>query len=155
MRMKCSRPAARPSAERRARIVVYFVAATSALALAVGAGAQKQKEAWEYFKEPAFLSAYAKALGSKGRASWLAKRRGPAPEDRFVLVAGERYAMSAFCKAHDCEANSAVILYSPEKKAVFGTVFEQGMSALIGNPSPAVASELDRLWHAEWRSPAR
>jgi hypothetical protein len=87
-----------------------MAAATSLLlgVALVGAHAQKSKEAWEYFKEPAFKSAYIKALGPKSKTGWLAKRDGPAPEDKFVAVGGERYAMNAFCAQHACKENSAV-----------------------------------------------
>ena len=113
---------------------------------------QKQKEAWEYLKEPAFKSAYMKALGPKANTPWIAKRDGPAPEDKFVTVAGQRYVRSAFCKNNDCNNNSAVILYSPEKKVVYGTIYEKGKTTLIGDPSEAVATELSALWKKEWRS---
>ena len=112
---------------------------------------QKQKEAWEYLKEPAFKSAYMKALGTKANTPWIAKRDGPAPEDKFVTVAGQRYVRNAFCKNGDCNNNSAVILYSPEKKVVYGTIHEKGKTILIGDPSEAVATELSALWKKEWR----
>lgn len=112
---------------------------------------QKQKEAWEYLKEPAFKSAYMKALGTKANTPWIAKRDGPAPEDKFVTVAGQRYVRNAFCKNNDCNNNSAVILYSPEKKVVYGTIYERGKTILIGDPSEAVATELSALWKKEWR----
>ena len=112
---------------------------------------QKQKEAWEYLKEPAFKSAYMKALGTKANTPWIAKRDGPAPEDKFVTVAGQRYVRNAFCKSNDCNNNSAVILYSPEKKVVYGTIYEKGKTTLIGDPSEAVATELSALWKKEWR----
>jgi hypothetical protein len=123
-----------------------------ALALAATAHAQKAKEPWEYLKEPAFKSAYAKALGQKAGTPWLAKRDGPAPEDKFVQVAGDRYVMNSFCKNRDCGDNSAVLLYSPEKKVVYGTIYEKGKITLIGDPPPAVATELGKLWKKEWRS---
>jgi len=34
---------------------------------------------------------------------------------------------------------------------VYGKVYRQRRSTLIGAPPLAVASELDRLWQAEWR----
>ena len=114
--------------------------------------AQKQKEAWEYLKEPAFKSAYLKALGPKANTPWLAKRDGPAPEDKFIAVAGHRYVRNAFCKNHDCNNNNAVILYSPEKKVVYGTIYEKGKTTLIGDPPAAIFTELGALWQKEWRS---
>ena len=129
-----------------------FTLGLVAAALALGVQAQKTKEAWEYLKEPAFKTAYLKALGPKAGTPWLAKRDGPAPEDKFIEVAGERYVMNAFCKSRDCGDNSAVILYAPDRKVVYGTVHEKGKTALIGDPPPAVATELAKLWKKEWRS---
>lgn len=129
--------------------------ALGAVVLVGTALAQKPKEAWEYFKEPAFKTAYTKALGPKARTPWLAKRDGPAPEDKFIQVGGERYAMNSFCKNHDCGDNSAVLLYSPDRKAVYGTIYEKGKTTLIGDPPPPLAAELAKLWKAEWRTPAK
>lgn len=121
-------------------------------ALVTAAHAQKTKEAWEYLKEPAFKSAYMKALGPKANTAWLAKRDGPAPQDKFITVAGHRYVKNAFCKNQGCNDNSAVILYSPEKKVVYGTIYEKGKTTVIGDPPAAVATELGALWKKEWRS---
>lgn len=132
----------------RARMLVAAMAAAFALA----AQAQKPKEAWEYLQEPAFKSAYKKALGPKANTAWLARRDGPAPADKFVDVAGQRYVMNAFCKNHDCGDNSAVLLYSPEKKLVYGTIHEKGRTTLIGDPPAPVSDELAKLWKKEWRS---
>ena len=121
-------------------------------AFGMAAHAQKQKEAWEQFKDPAFKSAYMKALGPKSKTAWLAKRNGPAPEDKYITVAGERYAMNSFCAQHACNENSAVLLYQPEKKIVYGTVYEKGKTTYLGDPPGPVATELASLWKKEWRS---
>jgi len=58
------------------------------------------------------------------------RRDGAKPKEacEHLTVAGDRYVMNSFCKNHDCEANSAVLLYSPEKKVVYGAVYEKGKS---------------------------
>lgn len=138
---------------RGARLFATICAAIcTGLALAAAASAQKAPEAWEYLDQAAFKSAYAKALGPKAKTPWLAKRDGPAPQPSFQQVAGERYVMNSFCKNHDCGDNSAVLLYSPDKKLVYGTIYEKGKTTLIGNPPAPVADELGRLWKKEWRS---
>ena len=129
-----------------------LAALLAGFAIAAGAQAQKNKEAWEYLKEPAFKSAYQAALGPGRNTAWLAKRDGPAPQDTFVTVAGQRYVKNAFCKNGDCSNNSAVILYSPEKKVVYGTIYEKGKTTFLGNPPAAVADEVPKLWKKEWRS---
>ena len=134
------------------RQFVHACCATIAIAALGPAYAQKAKEPWEYLQEPAFKSAYVKALGPKSKTPWLAKRDGPAPQDKFITVAGERYVMNSFCKNHDCNNNSAVLLYSPEKKAVYGTVYEKGKTTYFGDPPAPVATELASLWKKEWRS---
>lgn len=148
-----------PRLPRAMRAVREGVRAASAgllagLALASVAHAQKPPEPWQYLEQPAFKSAYAHALGVRAKTPWLARRDGPAPQPSEQQVAGERYVMNSFCKNHDCADNSAVILYSPEKKLVYGTVYEKGRTTLIGNPPPAVATELAKLWKKEWRSQA-
>jgi len=121
-------------------------------ALFTAAHAQKAKEPWDYLQEPAFKSAYMKALGPKSKTPWLAKRDGPAPQDKFITVAGERYVMNSFCKNHDCDNNSAVLLYSPDRKVVYGTIYEKGKTIYIGDPPGPVSAELAKLWKSEWRS---
>ena len=129
--------------------VALVVLAFSAASLGA---AQKQKEAWQYLKEPAFKSAYLTALGRKANTPWLAKRDSPASEDTFVTVAGQRYVKNAFCKNSDCNNHSALILYSPEKKVVYGTIYEKGKTTFIGDPPAAVWDELGKQWKKEWRS---
>ena len=145
-----------PGAMRAVREGVRAASAglLAGLALASVAHAQRPPEPWQYLEQPAFKSAYTHALGAKAKTPWLARRDGPAPQPSEQQVAGERYVMNSFCKNHDCADNSAVILYSPEKKLVYGTVYEKGRTTLIGNPPPAVATELAKLWKKEWRSQA-
>jgi inhibitor of lysozyme (Ivy) len=114
--------------------------------------AGRSKEPWEYLKEPAFKQAYIKSLGPKSNTAWLARRDGPAPEDKFITIAGERYVMNTFCANHACKDYSALLLYQPEKKAVYGTIYEKGKTTYIGNPPGPVATELGKLWKKEWRS---
>lgn len=134
------------------QLVRTSVAALALAAFASATPAQKQKEAWEHFKDPAFKSAYLKALGPKSQTSWLAKRDGPAPADKYVAIGGERYAMNAFCAQHACSTNSAVLLYHPGRKAVYGTIHEKGKTTYIGDPPGPVANELVALWKKEWRA---
>jgi hypothetical protein len=133
-------------------LALTCLAAFALAAFAIVAHAQKQKEAWEYFKDPAFKSAYMKALGPKSKTAWLARRDGPAPEDKYVTIGGERFAMNAFCAQHACNENSAVLLYQPQKKAVYGTIYERGKTTYIGDPPGPVATELGKLWKKEWRA---
>ena len=76
---------------------------------------------------------------------------GPASTTRKVQVGGTEYVLSAFCKNRDCADNSAVLLYSAPQGVVYGTIYEKGKSTLIGDPPPAVAAELPKLWKLEWR----
>ena len=55
---------------------------------------------------------------------------------------GTEYLLASACKDHD---NNTVLLYSATQGVVYGKVYRQRRSILIG------ASELDRLWQAEWR----
>ena len=99
-----------------------------------------------------FKRAYYQALGPKVREDWLAKLDGPGPEQKSVRVAGADYLQLAFCKAHDCHDNNAVLLYSRAAGNVYGLVFEgDRRKTLIGQPPAAVAVELERIWRSEWR----
>ncbi len=104
---------------------------------------------------PSFRATWRKALGADAREPWLAQMNGPAPPPRWVNVAGSRYAFNAFCKDHDCFDNNAVQLYAPETGVVYALVHRVNRDMLVGNPPPPVASELQRMWKAEWRQQSR
>jgi hypothetical protein len=98
---------------------------------------------------------YFKALGPLTKEPWLAKLDGPSPQNRPVKVAGTDYVLLAACKNRDCEQNSVVLLWSGAQDVVYGKAFQKGKSTLIGSPPPGVASELEKLWKTEWRSPPK
>ena len=85
------------------------------------------------------------------KETWLAKLDGPAPLLKKIKVAGTEYVLASACKNHDCGDNNTVLLYSVAQGVVYGKILEQRRAMLIGAPPPAVASELERLWLAEWR----
>ena len=101
--------------------------------------------------DPKFKSAYYKALGAMMKESWLAKLDGPSPTNKKVKVAGTEYLLAGACKDHDCADNNIALLYSAAQGVVYGKVYRQRRSTLIGSPPPAIATELERLWRAEWR----
>jgi hypothetical protein len=98
-----------------------------------------------------FKAAWLAALGARANQPWLARLDGPSPENRRVTVDGADYLLIAACKNHDCYDYSTVILWSAPKKRVFGLVHEAGRTALLGGPTPALATELRALWKAEFR----
>ena len=99
-----------------------------------------------------FARLYLQALGARSKEHWLAQLDGPSPPQQTVRIAGSDYVEIAFCKAHDCHDNNAVLLYSRDAGKVYGLVFEGNRrTTLIGQPPPTVAAELQRLWQAEWR----
>jgi len=115
------------------------------------AQSQRMLEPAELLQNPKFKSLYLKALGPKSKTPWLARMDGPAPTTRMVTVGGRNYVLAAFCKNHDCADNNAVLLYAADRGMLYGTIFERGRTTLIGNPPPAVAVELGKLWKHEWR----
>lgn len=116
------------------------------------ARSEREAAAASPLADPEFKRAYYRALGPKVRESWLARLDGPSPGQKSVFVAGADYIEIAFCKAHDCHDNNAVLLYSRAAGSVYGLVFEANRrSTLIGQPPPAIAAELQRLWQSEWR----
>jgi Inhibitor of vertebrate lysozyme (Ivy) len=95
---------------------------------------------------------YYKALGPLVKESWLAKLDGPSSEGQAMKVADSDYVMLYTCKNHDCYDNNVVLLWSGMQKVVYGKVYQKGKSTLIGNPAPAVAAELEKLWKKQFRS---
>jgi hypothetical protein len=97
-----------------------------------------------------FGQTYRRALGPLVRERWLTDI-ATVPLDRAVTIDGVAYRMGAGCKPHDCHDNNLVVLHSPTDGVVYGKVLVANRVSFIGNPSPTVQRELDRLWRAEWR----
>lgn len=106
----------------------------------------------DLLRDPKFKNAYLKALGPLSREPWLATLSGPAPEVRSLQVTGIEMQLAASCKPHDCGENNTVLLYDAGSGVVYGTVYQAGRTTLLGNPPPAMAAELGRLWRQEWRA---
>lgn len=105
----------------------------------------------ELIRDPKFKPVYIRALGPLAKQRWLAQMDGPAGAMTQERVAGSAYQLAAFCKAHDCNDNNAVLLYDASRDRVYGLVHLAGRNQLIGAPPQPVAAELDRLWRREWR----
>ena len=95
---------------------------------------------------------YYKALVPHVKESWLAKLDRPSSEGQENKVANDDYVMLYTYKNHDCYDNNVVLLWSGMQKVVYGKVYQKGKSTLIGNPSPAVGAELEKLWKKQFRS---
>jgi len=95
--------------------------------------------------------AYYKALGPLVKEPWLARLDGPSSENKAIKVAGTDFVKVATCKNHDCYDNTVLLLWAAPD-TVYGKVVQRGRSTLIGSPPPAVATELEKLWKAEFRS---
>ena len=113
--------------------------------------AQRMVNPWDLLRNPAFKSAYYRALGPKVNQDWLATLDGPAVPTTRRMVAGREYVYAMSCKNHDCFDNNTVLLYAADAGIVYGKVLQAGRGAFIGAPPPAVAAELERLWRAEFR----
>ena len=105
----------------------------------------------DLLKDARFSAAWTKAAGPLARERWIARLDGPAPELRKASIAGTSYTVGASCKPHDCGENNLVLLYDPAQGGVLGLVHQAGRNTLLGNPSPAMATELEKLWRQEWR----
>jgi hypothetical protein len=95
---------------------------------------------------------YYKALGPLVKEPWLAKLDGPSSEGQAMKVANADYVMLYTCKNRDCYDNNVVLLWSGVQDVVYGKVYQKGKLTLIGNPPPAVAAELEKLWKKQFRS---
>jgi hypothetical protein len=104
---------------------------------------------------PQVKAIYYKALGPLTKEPWLAKLDGPSSEGQAMKVADADYVMLYTCKNHDCYDNNVVLLWSGVQDVVYGKVVQRDKSTLIGNPPPAVAAELEKLWKKQFRSQSK
>ena len=105
----------------------------------------------DLLRDARFKAAYLKALGPLAKERWLGTLDGPASELKKVQLAGREYALAATCKPHDCADHNVLLLWAPKAGVLHGLVFQKGRNTLLGNPPAEVASELQRLWKAEFR----
>ncbi len=133
-------------AERRQRDGDAAMAAQSAAASSAQAAALASPLA-----DPAFKAAYLKALGSRASTPWLARMDGPSTGQKSVVLDGKSYLSLAYCKAHDCGDNNAVLLYSKADDKVYALVFEGGQrTTMLGTPPASVTAQLQQTWRTEW-----
>lgn len=104
----------------------------------------------DLLKNPQFKSAYLAALGPKAKEKWLREMTNSSLV-RNVKLDGVDYQVAAPCKPHDCGDNNLLVIYSPTKGAVYGSLHEKGRTTLIGAPGPALGAELERMWTKEFR----
>ena len=102
-------------------------------------------------KDESFKRPYVQALGPLAREDWLMRLDGPAPPVKKMLVAGTDYYLVSSCKNHDCFDNNMVLLYAAPTSTIYAKVYQRGRSTIVGAPPPPVATELERLWKAEFR----
>ncbi len=129
-------------------------AAVAALAAASMAGsvhgADGMTTTADLLKDAKFKAAYLGALGPRAKEKWLATMSNSALV-RQVFIGGEDYQVATPCKPHDCADNNLLLLYSRARGVVYGRLHEKGRPAPIGNPSPAMHAELERMWNKEFR----
>jgi len=105
----------------------------------------------DLLKDARFRAAWTRATGPLGRERWIARLEGPAPALRSAAVDGVAYTVGSVCKPHDCGDNNLVLLYDPARGGVLGLVHLSGRNTFLGEPSPTMVGELERLWRQEWR----
>lgn len=127
------------------------VAALAAASMAgLAHGAETMTTTADLLRDAKFKAAYLGALGPRAKEKWLATMSNSALV-RKVSVAGEDYQVATPCKPHDCADNNLMLLYSPARGVVYGWLHERGRPTPIGNPSPAMNAELERMWNKEFR----
>lgn len=104
----------------------------------------------ELIRDPRFKPAYVRALGPLARTPWLAAMNGPAPDLRPQRIGGVDYTVAAFCQAHDCGDNNAVLLYDAAQGRVFGLLQQKGRTQSFGSPPGPLLIELNAIWRKEW-----
>lgn len=143
------RPAWRAPSVRRALRLAAIVCAAWTLP-AGAAAAEPMVTVQDLLKNPQFKTAYFAALGPKAKEKWLREMTNSSLV-RSVRIDGDDYQVAAPCKPHDCGDNNLLVIYSPTKGAVYGSLHEKGSTTLIGAPGPALGAELARMWKKEFR----
>ncbi|MBK9776743.1 MAG: hypothetical protein IPP62_10325 [bacterium] len=100
---------------------------------------------------PAASAAYDRAIEPLEAEPWLADLDGPSALNQVVVIDAAHYVLVSACKNHDCAENNLVVLYSASQDLVYGLVYRNGNSTLIGAPPPNVARALETFWWTAFR----
>ncbi|MBK7187429.1 MAG: hypothetical protein IPH86_01700 [bacterium] len=100
---------------------------------------------------PAASAAYDRAIEPLEAEPWLVNLDGPSALNQVVLVDAVPYVLASACKSHDCAAKNLVLLYSAQQDLVYGLVFRDGSTTLIGMPPSAVTQALETFWWKAFR----
>ncbi|MBK7047039.1 MAG: hypothetical protein IPH48_11130 [bacterium] len=100
---------------------------------------------------PAASAAYDRAIEPLEAEPWLADLDGPSALNQVVVIDAAQYVLVSACKNHDCAENNLVVLYSASQDLVYGLVYRNGNSTLIGAPPPNVARALETFWWTAFR----
>lgn len=104
----------------------------------------------ELIRDARFKPAYLRALGPLSRTPWLVAMNGPAPDLRQQRIGGVDYTVAAFCQAHDCGDNNAVLLYDAAQGRVYGLLQQKGKTQSFGSPPGPLLIDLHTIWRREW-----
>lgn len=100
---------------------------------------------WELVKDPNFSKAYKSTVTVQSSIPWLKKLSGPSSSSRNVTIENKDFLFMHSCKPHYCDEENIVLLYSEKTRSVYASLMQNGKLSVLGKPSPAITSELNRL----------
>jgi hypothetical protein len=89
----------------------------------------------------------ASAVKTKKDLSFLRKRllSGPEGRPKFLTAFGKNYFYYDACQAHACDQTNLSLLYDAESKVMHAILVVNGVSQLLGKPSPEEVKLLGQL----------
>lgn len=100
-----------------------------------------------------FKTALRQALGPKVNEKWVLAMIGtPGAETPTLLIGGTVYQEITACKPHDCYDNNLLLLYEPNRSAIYGKVLMKAAPSVVGSPPLQLAAEIEKRWRMHWRS---
>jgi hypothetical protein len=89
-----------------------------------------------------------RTLIGKSQERWLSQLNGPQLPIEYVAVGpdDEEYLLLTSCKAHSCNTDNAMILYSPKTGKTYARIEKGGKATVRGDPPWEVAVKLVHLY---------
>ena len=90
------------------------------------------------------------SLVAREKESWLSKLKGPQSPIEHVTAGAQddEYLLLDACKAHNCNTENVLILYSPKRGVAYAKVNRKGVYTVLGKPPADILLDLGRLFDA-------
>ncbi len=110
------------------------------------ARAQTQLYPWDLIKDAEFKKAFLTMLGMEHQDKWLVELSGVSSFVETMKIGSEEYLTLHSCKAHSCNTENIVVIYSQSSRQAFAQLRKNDHYFILGSPPEIVRKKLRELY---------